>query len=170
MIAAKLIELIELHAEPLADDAARDLGTNIHTPGFRSVPQDDLSRRIFDILHHLGDWIGDPKADRVQREFSEWGARRFDQCIPLSEIVYAVILLKGHLRRYIREHGLVGAAFPRVEAEYILPMHLHSLQELTATVEQFWDEAIYALARGYENRARLTLPAAATHAISRATP
>ena len=156
MISAKLIELIELHAEPLAADAARDLRTNNHTPGFRAIPQTELSRRIFDILHHLGDWIGDPQADRVQREFTEWGARRFDQSIPLSEIVYAIVVLKEHLRRYIGAHGLVEASFPPVEAEYILPMHLHSLQELAVTVERFWDEALYALARGYEAQARRT--------------
>ena len=156
MIAAKLIELIELHAEPLAADAAHDLRTNVHTAGFRVIPQTELSRRIFDILHHLGDWIGDPQGERVQREFTEWGARRFDQAIPLSEIVYAIVVLKRHLRRYIQEHGLVDASFPRVEAEYILPMHLHSLQELGVTVERFWDEALYALARGYEAHAKQT--------------
>jgi hypothetical protein len=156
MIAAKLIELIELHAERLASDATRDLVTNVHTPGFHPIPPTDLSRRIFDILHHLGDWIGDPHDGRVQREFLEWGARRFDQSIPLSEIVYAIILLKEHLRRYIREHGLVDATFPRVEGDYILPMHLYSLQELNVTVERFWDEALYALARGYETQARLS--------------
>ena len=153
MIAAKLIELIELHAEPLAADAARDLASNPHTPGFRAIPHADLSRRISALLHHLGDWVGDPRTDRVQREFTEWGARRFDQAIPLSEIVYAITVLKEHLRRYIREHGLVDASFPRVEAEYILPVHLHSLMELTVTVERFWDEALYALARGYESQA-----------------
>ena len=33
-------------------------------------------------------------------------------------------------------------------------MHLHSLQELNATVGTFFDEAIYHLARGYETAAR----------------
>jgi hypothetical protein len=65
-----------------------------------------------------------------------------------------VIILKQHLRRYIRENGLVDAAFPRVEQEYVLPMHLHSLQELNFTVGVFFDEAIYNLARGYEAAAK----------------
>ena len=154
MISAKLIELIEVHAPRLTKDVTRDLSTNDRTRGFRAVPVEDLEQRVFQILHHLGNWIGDPKSERVEAEFSEWGSRRFDQGIRLSEIVYAVVVLKQHLRRYIRDNGLVDAAFPRAESDYVLPMHLHSLQDLNARVGQFFDEALYHLACGYEAESR----------------
>jgi hypothetical protein len=153
MISAKLIELIQVHAQHLATDVVQDLSTNPRTPAFRQVPAEDLMQRAFRIYHHLGDWIGDPGSASVRTEFEEWGATRFGQGIPLSQVVYAVILLKAHLRRYVRDHGLVDAAFPRVEAEYILPMHLHSLQELTEQVSNFFDEALIHLAQGYERAA-----------------
>jgi hypothetical protein len=151
MIGARLIELIELHANQLARDLARDLATNERTRGFRKVPFDELTARLFQIVHHLGNWLGDPSSARVRAEFTSWGARRFDQKIPLSEVVYAIVVLKQHLRRYIADHGLVEASFPRVEQDFVLPMHLHSLQELNATVNQFFDEALYCLVRGYED-------------------
>lgn len=154
MISAKLIELIEIHATHLTKDVTSDLSTNDRTRGFRAVPVEDLEQRIFQILHHLGNWIGDPKSERVQTEFSQWGSRRFDQGIPLSEIVYAIIVLKQHLRRYIHDNGLVDASFPRTESEYVLPMHLHSLQDLNVRVGQFFDEALYHLACGYEAESR----------------
>jgi hypothetical protein len=153
MLSAKLIELIEIHASRLTSDVARDLITNERTRGFRAVPVEDLERRIFEIFHHLGNWIGEPKAERVQAEFAGWGRRRFDQRIPLSEIIYAVILLKHHLRGYIRDNGLIEGAVPRVESDYVLPMHLHGLQDLNARVGQFFDEAVYHLACGYEAEA-----------------
>ena len=153
MISSKLIELIEIHAPRLTSDVVRDLTTNPRTPGFRSVPTGELEGRVFQIFHHLGDWIGNPKAQRVQLEFEQWGSRRFDQGINLSEIICAVIILKQHLRQYIRDHGLVDAAFPSVEGEYILPLHLHSLQELNVRVGEFFDEALYQLARGFETGA-----------------
>ena len=153
MISANLIELIAIHADKVTADVVRDLTTNERTRGFRSVPIDELEPRVFELFHHLGKWIGDPKAARVEEEFSEWGRRRFGQGIPLSEIVYAVLLLKHHLRRYIRDHGLIEASFPRVENDYILPMHLHSLQTLNEQVGAFFDEALYHLARGYEAQA-----------------
>lgn len=154
MIAAKLVELIEIHANQLSRDVARDLATNPRTPGFRPVSHQELQDRVFQIFHHLGNWIGDPKSASVEAEFAEWGRRRFEQGIPISEVVYAIIVLKQHLRRYISDNGLVDAAFPRIDSDYVLPMHLHSLQELNTRVGQFFDEALYHLARGYEKASR----------------
>ncbi|HEX7139276.1 MAG TPA: hypothetical protein VF219_15585 [Vicinamibacterales bacterium] len=159
MIAAKLIELIEIHANRLTKDVTRDLVTNARTRGFQAVPREDLEQRVYQLFHHLGNWIGNPKSVEVEAEFAGWGRRRFDQSIPLSEIVYAVIILKQHLRQYIRDNGLVDAAFPRIEGDYLLPMHLHSLQDLNARVGEFFDEALYHLARGYEAEARRTTQA-----------
>ncbi len=90
----------------------------------------------------------------MQAEFGDWGRRRFDQGIPLSEIVYAVIVLKQHMARYILDNGLVDASFPRVDSDYVLPMHLNSLQDLNTQVGQFFDEALYHLACGYEDEAK----------------
>jgi hypothetical protein len=157
VIAAKLVELIEIHARQLTSDVAHDLTTNERTQGFRAVRLPDLEQRIFQILNHLGNWIGDPRSGKVQAEFTDWGRRRFDQGIPLSELIYAVIILKQHLRRYISDNGLVDASFPRVETDYVLPLHMHSLQELNARVGQFFDEALYYLAHGYEERSRHAL-------------
>jgi hypothetical protein len=154
MISAKLIELIENHASGLARDITNELLSNDRTPSFRSVQRDELEPRIVDLLQHLGNWIGDVRSERVQAEFTDWGRRRFGQGIPLSEIVYGIIILKRHLRRYIRDNGLVDASFPRIEGDYVLPMHLHSLQDLNTAVGAFFDEAVYYLARGYEAAAR----------------
>ncbi len=150
MISARLVELIQNHAPRLTEDVVNDLVSNAETTGFRAVPRIELEARIFEICHHLGDWIA-ARADRaVQAEFEEWGSTRFGQGIPLSQVVYAVILLKRHLRRYIRDHGLVESSFPRVEGDYVLPMHLISLQELDGMVSEFFDKAIHHLTRGYE--------------------
>jgi len=114
----------------------------------------ELEERIFRLFHHLGDWIGHRRSDKVQVEFADWGRRRFGQGIALSEIVYAIVILKLHLRRYIHDNGLVQASFPRTEADYVLPMHLNSLQDLNNQVGLFFDEALYHLAVGYEQGAK----------------
>jgi hypothetical protein len=155
MISAKLIELIHIHAGRLADDVAADLRSNQRTPAFRAVALADLSQRVAQIFNHLGNWIGEPGSQAVKAEFADWGGRRFGQGIPISQIVQAIIVIKAHLRRYIRDHGLVDSAFPRVEADYILPMHLHSLQQLNEQVGAFFDEALFQLALGYERAAAM---------------
>jgi hypothetical protein len=154
MISARLVELIQNHAPQITKDVVDDLQANPLTRGFHAVPRLDLEARIFEICHRLGNWIGASANEAVQTEFEEWGGRRFGQGIPLSQIVYAVILLKRHLRRYIKDHGLIESSFPRVEGDYVLPMHLISLQDLDGMVSEFFDKALYHLARGYEGAPR----------------
>jgi hypothetical protein len=155
VIATKLVELIELHAPRITSDVVDDLSINERTRGFRAVRRTDLEQRVFQLLHHLGDWIGDPRSDRTRAEFTDWGRRRFDQGIPLSDLIFAIIVIKQHLSRYISDNGLIEASFPRVEGDYVLPLHLQSLQELNTQVGRFFDEALYWLAIGYEERARV---------------
>jgi len=157
VIAARLVELIEIHSQRITTDIVEDLLINERTRGFRAVRRSDLEQRVFQLLHHLGNWIGDPRSDKTRAEFTDWGRRRFDQGIPLSELIFAIIIIKQHLRRYISDNGLIEASFPRVEGDYVLPLHLHGLQELNAQVGRFYDEALYSLAVGYEERARAGL-------------
>jgi hypothetical protein len=159
VIAAKLVELIEIHSSRLTTDIVDDLFRDERTSGFRTVRRHDLEQRVYQLLHHLGNWIGDPRSEKTRTEFTDWGRRRFDQGIPLSELIAAVITIKRHLRRYISDNGLVVASFPRVEGDYVLPLQLHSLQELNAEVGRFFDEALYSLALGYEERTREGSPA-----------
>ena len=154
MIAEQIVELIEIHAARLASDVAHDLRTHERTTSFRRVPLADLEERLFQIVHHLGDWIGHRGNEGVKLEFGEWGGKRFAQGIPLSEVVFAIMLLKQRLRQYVQENGLIEAAFPRSDADYVLPMHLYSLQDLNVHIGLFFDEALYQLAMGFEGRAR----------------
>jgi hypothetical protein len=118
------------------------------------VPGAELEQRVLSTYKNLGNWIGDPKEEAVQAEYEEWGRKRYRNGIPLSEVVFAVILLKHHLRRYIREHGLLEQSGGRQSSQEILPVHLYGIQELNSLVGDFFDKALYHLARGYEMEAR----------------
>ncbi len=163
MISARLIELIETHADRLTQDALKDLTSNPRTASFRLVPKDELEARVFATYRNLGKWIGDPRDDAVRAEYEEWGATRFRQGIPLSEIVYALILVKHHLRRFVRNHGVVEFSGDRVPSADMLGVQLYSIQELNYMVGEFFDRATYHLARGYEAEAirSLTMSASA---------
>ena len=150
MISARLVELIQNHAPRLTTDIVNDLVSNPRTRGFQAVPRLELESRIFRVYDHLGDWIAAGPGSVAEAEFEDWGRRRFGQGIAFSEIVYAIILIKAHLSRYIQDHGLIDSVFPTSEADYVLPMHMHSLQELNRMVSLFFDRALYHLALGYE--------------------
>ena len=154
MLASRLIQLIETHAQSLTREAMQDIVTNEHTSSFRQVPKAELEPRVAAVYQNLGKWVGNPKDDAVRKEYEEWGTTRFRQGIPLSEIVYCVILTKTHLRRFIREHGLVAFSGDRVTPDELVPVELYGIQELNYMVGDFFDRALYYLTRGYEAAAK----------------
>ena len=163
MLSARLIELIETHADGLTRNALKDLATNPRTRSFHLVPPEELQARVFATYHNLRRWIGDPNDDAVRAEYEGWGAKRLRQGIPLSEIVYALILVKHHLRRFVRNHGLVEFSGDRAVPGDLLGVQLHGIQELNYMIGEFFDLAMYYLARGYEQESnRRPSPASAT--------
>jgi hypothetical protein len=168
MLASRLIELIETHADALTQETLKDIATNPRTRSFHLVPRDELEARVFAAYRNLGRWIGDRSDAAVQADYEAWGARRYRQGIPLSEVVYALILVKHHLRRYVRDHGLVEFSGDRVLGADLVGVQLHGIQELNYMVDEFFERAMYYLARGYEAEAPRQ-PGAAAPAPSRAS-
>ena len=155
MLGARLLQLIQSHAGSLTSEVMTDLRTNERTPSFRPLSPSGLESRIGALYSNLGKWIGDADENAVRDEYEEMGRRRFRDGVPVSEIVYALLLTKHHLRRYIRDHGLVDFAGDRMMPDELLPLELHSIQELNYQVGVFFDRALYHLARGYEAEAAI---------------
>jgi hypothetical protein len=153
MLGARLLLLIQSHAGPLTRETLQDLVTNERTPAFRRLRFQDLEARVALLFNNLARWIGDPSDAAVRNEYEEMGRMRFREGVPLSELVYAIILTKQHLRRYIRDHGLVDFSGDRITPDELLPLELHSIQELNYQVGDFFDRALFYLARGYEAEA-----------------
>jgi hypothetical protein len=141
MLSSRLIRAIEEHAEPLTQGVLSDLGQNPRTPAYHSLPQSELHRRVYDVYRNLGRWLGDTDQvdDPVEAAYGALGRTRKTEGIPLSEVVYALILTKHHLRDYIRTSGLVGSA-----------VELYQEEELHLLIGRFFDKATYFTVRGYE--------------------
>jgi len=154
MLTSRLMEFIETHATSLISEAMQDVLTSERTTSFRKLPAGELEQRIAALYLNLGKWIGNPQEDAVQKEYEGWGRKRFQQGIPLSEIVYCLILAKAHLSRFIREHGLIAFSGDRVTPDELVPVQLYGIQELNYMVVEFFDRALYHLTRGYEAAAR----------------
>jgi hypothetical protein len=153
MLGSRLLLLIQAHAGSLTHDVVTDLMTNERTPAFRRLNPADVETRVAALFYNLGKWIGDADEDAVQAEYEDLGRTRFREGVPVSELVYALVITKNHMRRYIREHGLVDFAGDRIVPEELLPIELHSIQELNYQVGEFFDRALYHLARGFEHAA-----------------
>ena len=86
-----------------------------------------------------GAWtVGKPEGE-IRRTYEELGLDRFEEGIPLHEVIYALIITKNHQLDYVRTQGLGGTA-----------LKIYGEQELANQVNQFYDSAIYYPAIGYE--------------------
>jgi hypothetical protein len=153
MLGTRLLQLIQAHAGPLTHDVVKDLLTNERTPTFRRLNAADVETRVSALFYNLGRWIGDADEHAIQIEYEDMGRARFREGVRVSELVYALLITKHHLRHYIREHGLVDFAGDRIVPQELLPLELHSIQDLNYQVGDFFDRALYHLARGYEHEA-----------------
>lgn len=95
--------------------------------------------------------MGRKSDEALQAAYNELGEKRAAEGIPLSEVVYALILTKSHLRDYIASVGLVDSA-----------VELYQVQELHRMVGHFFDLAIMSTVKGYERGAALGHAASAS--------
>ena len=153
MLGARLLMLIQSHAGPLTHDVVEDLRTNERTPTFGRLAPADVESRVSALFYNLASWIGNADESAVRSEYEDMGRVRFREGVHVSELVYALVITKQHLRRYIRDHGLVDFAGDRIAPQELLPLELYSIQELNYQVGEFFDRALYHLARGYESEA-----------------
>jgi len=140
MLAARLIRLIETHADELTSGLVQQLKTNPRTSAFRRFSDLEIHNRVHNVYKNLGAWTTGTSESEVRRHYEELGGRRFAEGVPLPEVICAQILTKNHLLNYVQTHGLGGTA-----------LEIYSEQELRRKVEQFYDSAIYYTALGYCN-------------------
>jgi hypothetical protein len=139
MLSARLVRMIEDHAEPLAREVVKDLKTNARTSAYHALAEEDLFRRVYDVYHNLGRWVGQNDDPAIERSYGDLGRRRRSEGIAVSQVAYALILTKDHLLNFIRTAGFAGSA-----------VELYQEEELTHLVDRFFDKAIYNTILGYE--------------------
>ena len=144
MLSARLVQMIEDHAEELCRGLLDDLKSNPRTPSYHRLNREELRSRLYDVYRHLGGWLSDTTEDHIESVYGELGRKRYAEGIALSEVVYALTLAKYHLRDFIRTRGLIDSA-----------MELYQEQELHRLVGRFFDRAIYHTVRAYEHEANL---------------
>lgn len=148
MLSAHLIRTIETHAEDLTRELLDDLGRNPRTPAFHGLSREELHYRVFDAYHNLGRWLAERDEAHIEKVYGDLGRRRHHEHTPVSELLYVVILVKEHLRSYIRH---IAAANSAVE--------MHQEAELNMMIGHFFDKALYHSVKGYED-ARAGMPTA----------
>jgi hypothetical protein len=153
MLSPRLVKMIEDHAEELTESLIKDLQSNQRTPHYHSLGREELHHRTYDVYRNLGKWLSHETEAAIESGYTDLAKRRYAEGVPLSEVVYALILTKEHLREYVRFAGLIDSA-----------IELHSERELQRQVGRFFDRAIYYTVKGFEQEEAQHGKAALQHA------
>ena len=139
MLTYRLIHLIETHSSTLAQTLLHKIQKSEMTRAYTHVPIDELQHRVSEIYLHLGEWLTSKSDGDIDKHYNHIGMRRAEQGVPLSQLVWAIVLTKDTLWDFI----LNDAAPDR-------PVELFGRQELLRLLDHFFDRAIHAAAVGHE--------------------
>jgi len=140
MMLYRLVRLIESHSQALAAGLLDQVQNSKLTQNFqRKVPADDLKERVGDIYRHLGEWLMGKDELQLEQRYLQIGARRAGQQVPMSEVIWVIVLTKDNLWEFIKKESVLEH-----------PVEVFGELEMLQLLEQFFDRAIYYASVGYE--------------------
>jgi hypothetical protein len=132
-----LVQKIEAHSEQIADLIAESIQRDPRLREMKTLERDELSRRARDLLANLGQWLV-ARGQEVAGWSEPLGRARFEQSIPLNELVCALQIVKERLIDFARAE-MGGNA-----------LQIYIEGELEYRVGRFFDDVIYYAVKGYE--------------------
>jgi hypothetical protein len=139
MLGIKLVRLIERHSEVLSRGLAEELRKSERTSDFRNIPPEELQNAAAEVYRNLGDWLLQKTDTDIARRFKGIAARRASQGIAIHQYVWALMLTRDHLLRFLRREAFADTI-----------IELHGELELHQLLNQFFDRAIYYAILGHE--------------------
>ena len=142
MLYEKFIRLVEDNAEALTKEWIKEIKSNPSTKGYRKLDEAILGVRVFDVYRRLGEWImkAEPNDPKTAEHFMKLGRERAGESLKNSEVIYALILARVVLWRYIVDQGVITSS-----------LDLHQLLQFYQHVNNFFDKAAYFVAVGFES-------------------
>jgi hypothetical protein len=144
MLAYRLVRLIETHSDALATGFLRKVENCGFTREYCNVPGDELRERVFEVYRHLGDWLLGKSDFDIRERYREIGAHRAAQHVPLSQLVWCIVLTKENLWDFLKNESALER-----------PTEVLGELEMLQLLDQFFDRAIFYASHGYERPWRL---------------
>jgi len=143
MLASRLVNMIEEHAEQLTQHVVQELRTDPRTATYHQVNPHEDYFRVFAVVHNLGMWLDTESDAATETAYRNLGRTRFLEGIPLAEVVCALMLTKHTLQGYMQAHGWMDSAL-----DIWQQLELHSM------IDRFFERATYFTVLSYEAEAR----------------
>ncbi|HWY57740.1 MAG TPA: hypothetical protein VNZ03_24985 [Terriglobales bacterium] len=139
LLAYRLLRLVETHSDALAAGLLVKTQDSALLPDYKNVPPEELRQRVHEIYGHLAEWLLGRSGLDVEKRYLEIGAKRAQQRVPLSQLIWAIILTKNNLWDFLKKEAVLDR-----------PAEISGELEVEQLLDQFFDRAIYFAARGYE--------------------
>jgi hypothetical protein len=145
MLLPKLIQTLSDHWQEIASQAIRRIRQDKGLPEMGKFPEADLRERARAILQHLGTFLTSREGE-IAEHYERLGRTRFEEGVPLHEVVRALQIIKSSMIEYGRRQGMTG------------PLDVYAEEELEIASDRIFDLMIFYVVRGYE-KALLEAPA-----------
>ena len=139
MFSYRLVRLIESHADALVAGLEEKVQDSLQVTHFRDISAHELRERVYEIYRHLGEWLLGKTDFDIRERYMEIGALRAEQQVPLSQLVWVIVLTKENLLDYLKN-----------EAGMERPTEVFGELEMLQLLDQFFDRAIFYASVGYE--------------------
>ena len=139
MLIPNLIMAIESHAQSLATELVDDLMSNPKLFHMRRRGREDLEQTAVEVYGRLSAWLTAKNPKEIEQLFTARARVQRQAGIPLTEIVYAVLMLKRHVWEFVKRNALVDSI-----------NDLYARDEVIILIAEFFDRLVYAAVRGYE--------------------
>ncbi len=139
MLSTRLIEMIEKHSDEIAQQILDEVREDKILRRYHELPDALLRSRFENVGVHLSQWLGESDEPALARHFEGVGRERFEEQVPLYEVIHAAQIFKRRLVEYTREHCFEST-----------PIEVHAELELERLLNAFFDRIVFHIARGYE--------------------
>jgi hypothetical protein len=140
MVGTRLVRLIESHSQELAAGLTEKLRQSERTRDFRKIPPEQLRRTIEEVYRNLGEWLLKKTEKDIEERFRALAARRANEGIALHEFVWALVVGRNYLWKFLREEALADSI-----------LGLYDELEMQQLLNQFFDRAVYHSVLGYND-------------------
>ncbi len=137
----ELVKMIEGHAEDLTELMVKKVRESPRMAAYHRFGDEELGDRARMVYANLGDWLEEASEGQVEEEYYQLGRTRCLERIPLSQVVWGLLLTRRNLWEFVELQG------------WDTVTDLRSTLGLEILVVRFFDRAILHTVSGYESAA-----------------
>jgi hypothetical protein len=139
IMAHRLMKLIETHADALAETLEAKIVSSGRCTDYSRVSGEELKTLVGGIYGQLGLWLITKTEEDVERRYTMIGTRRAEQSVPVSQLLWCIVMVKENLWDYLKNLEALEST-----------SEIFGELELMQMVDQFFDRAMYFAVRGHE--------------------